>query len=120
MIEFDSSDKVTVLPVQFKQPPGDDAPFLVVEPGRCGHYGPFAVNDRLDTVTCKACGERLNPMYVLKLLAQQETRWHLMRQTYQEEMARLKERSRTKCQHCGEMTAISRRAAKSAGRGGGP
>lgn len=107
MNEFDPTANVTVLPVKFKEQPGDDAPLLVVEPSACGHFGPFVVDEKAECVTCKQCGERLNPMYVLKQLAQQETRWHRARATYQEEMARLKGRKRTKCRHCGEMTTIS-------------
>lgn len=100
---------VLVLPVKRKEPPGADAPFLVVESlGECSHFGPFVVNEKEDTVTCKQCGTRLNPMYVLKRLAMEETRWHRARSTYQDETKRLKERSRTKCRHCGEMTPISR------------
>ena|SRR5690242_18491603 len=101
-------DNVAVLPVKFKEQPGEDTPFLVVEHSKCAHFGPFVVDEKADAVTCKQCGERLSPMYVLKRLAQEETRWHETRAKYQDEMQRLKERRRTKCQHCGEMTRISR------------
>lgn len=109
-MEINVENNVAVLPVKFKEPPGEDAPFFVVEHmGKCSHFGPFIVNDKEDAVTCKQCGERLNPMYVLKRLAHEETRWHQARVAYQDEMQRLKERSRTKCDHCGEMTRISKR-----------
>lgn len=48
-------------------------------------------------------------MFVLKMLMQAESRWNQTRESYQEEMKRLRERSRTKCQHCGQMTRISGR-----------
>ena len=47
-------------------------------------------------------------MFVLESLMHQESRWMRTREAYQEEMKRLDERSRTKCQHCGQMTRISR------------
>lgn len=108
MIEFDPSDNVTLLPVRFKEPPGEDTPFLVIEPGRCAHFGPFVIDHAAEFVTCKRCGERLNPMFVLHRLAMEETRWHRARETYQDEMRRLEERSRTRCDHCGKMTRIGR------------
>jgi hypothetical protein len=41
------------------------------------------------------------------MLAGEETKWHESFKRYQAEMRRLSERSRTKCQHCGQMTRIS-------------
>jgi uncharacterized protein YeaO (DUF488 family) len=38
-----------------------------------------------------------------------EHRWHELHARYQDEMQRLAERERTKCQHCGQLTRISRR-----------
>lgn len=108
-MDIETKGNVAVLPVKFKEQPGEEDPFLVVEPATCAHFGPFVVDDKLSTVTCKQCGEGLNPMYVLKRLAQEETRWHRARLIHQEEMQRLKERSRTKCEHCGEITRISKR-----------
>lgn len=106
-MEIDTNN-VTVLPVKRKEPPGNDAPFFVVKTAACPHFGPFLVDDKAATVECQQCGERLDPMYVLGRLAREETRWHETHKRYHEELARLKERSRTKCQHCGEMTRISR------------
>jgi hypothetical protein len=48
-------------------------------------------------------------MFVLKILATEETQWSRARERYMDEMQRLRERSRTKCWHCGKMTEISRR-----------
>ncbi|WP_232341271.1 hypothetical protein [Burkholderia pseudomallei] len=61
-----------------------------------------------DEVTCADCKEKLNPMWVLKQLSQAEHRYHELHARYHDELKRLSERSRTKCQHCGEMTRISK------------
>jgi hypothetical protein len=47
-------------------------------------------------------------MWVLTKLAHKETGYHETERRYHEEMKRLSERSRTKCEHCGQMTRISR------------
>ncbi len=48
-------------------------------------------------------------MFVLRIMATEENQWSRMRERYLEEMKRLRERSRTKCMHCGAMTEISHR-----------
>lgn len=48
-------------------------------------------------------------MWVLTRLATEDRRMHENLDRYNEEMRRLNERVRTKCQHCGAMTRISRR-----------
>lgn len=99
---------VLELKVPFKKPePGDK--LLLVEYQQCGHWGPFVIDTKAAEVTCKQCGEKLNPMYVLGVLAMRETQWHRTRAAYQDEMKRLNERSSTKCQHCHKMTRISHR-----------
>jgi ribosomal protein S27E len=100
----EARSNVTPLPVRFKSAP-PDAPFLKVESHKCYH-GPFVVNTELAHVACEKCGEKLNPLYVLGRLANQERQWHESFVRYQDEMKRLAERSRTKCQHCGKMTRI--------------
>jgi ribosomal protein S27E len=107
-LEPDDLAKVIELKVPFKKPEPDEK-FLVVDHGHCFHerYG-FILDESLEHVLCKGCKEHLSPMWVLKHLAHNETKYHENAKRYQEEMQRLKERSRTKCQHCGEMTGISR------------
>jgi ribosomal protein S27E len=100
---------VTQLPIKPKPRLEEESErFLVVEHRGCAHRGGFTLNESEECITCKLCGEKLNPMYALKMLAQQETRWHETRKRYQEEMKRLDERSRTTCEHCGKMTRISK------------
>ncbi len=119
-----SDDNVTDLPVKFKSPPSDDEPMLKVVSGRtsssgCDHRWVYADGKMLSVqyligegdaeVECSACGTRLNPMFVLTILAREDTKFDRARQRYQEEMQRLRSRSRTTCQHCRKMTRISHR-----------
>ncbi|MBO4120269.1 hypothetical protein J5T34_05885 [Cupriavidus gilardii] len=93
-----------------KKVPADEGPYLRevhYRPG-CQHRAGFTIDEKLDAVECTACGERLNPMWVLQQLARAETRWHNHAAQYQDEMKRLAERSRTKCEHCGQLTRIRR------------
>jgi hypothetical protein len=70
-------------------------------------HGQFQIDSSLDVVTCGICEEKLNPMFVLKRLAQQDSRFRQNSEIYQDQMKRLAERSRTKCEHCKNMTRIS-------------
>ena len=76
--------------------------------GECRHDRSI-VDERKTEVTCADCGEKLNPIWVLSQLANKESGWFRSRDRYQDEMKRLEERSRTRCQKCGYMTRISRR-----------
>lgn len=110
-IDLDEEDRATVLsfPGKKKQE-AEEGPYLkrvLYKPG-CQHDRGFEVDEKLGEVECLACGQKLNPMWALVQLASMETRWHRYHEQYQDEMKRLSERSRTKCQHCGEMTRISR------------
>lgn len=112
-INLDEVQQPTVLSFPGKKKaPADEGPYLQLaspfEPGKCQHRTGFVFDEKLEHVLCKGCGEHVSAIWVLRQLAQEETRWHRARETYQEEMKRLGERSRTKCRHCGEMTPISR------------
>ena len=109
-----SDDNVSKLPVRFKSPlPADRTLVLPYEVQRasCDHM--FGVQYIIDIaqaeVECSKCHAKLNPMWVLKQLAIQDSRYYEAQQRYKEEMARLSERSRTKCDNCGKLTRISRR-----------
>jgi hypothetical protein len=118
-----SDDNVTKLPINFKAPPSDDGPMLQIvdryERDACNHSWQFTngrqVNARYliregeTEVECSLCETKLDPMFVLRKLAHEETKWERSRQTYRAEMARLCERKATKCEHCSKMTRISRR-----------
>jgi Zn finger protein HypA/HybF involved in hydrogenase expression len=69
----------------------------------------FVVDGTKAEVECGDCHEKLNPMWVLTQLAMRDHRFHEAHERYAEEMRRLDERHRTKCDHCGRMTRIRRR-----------
>lgn len=118
-----SDDNVEPIPVKFKTQEPDPPMLTVVSmwsspEGACDHRS-YYVDGKMKPVTymlregeteieCGHCHLRLDPMFVLRLLAHEETQWKRHREIYIDEMKRLKERRRTKCFHCGKMTEISR------------
>lgn len=117
-----SDDNITKLPIKFKAPPSDDGPMLQIVETRYGgsecSHGTQYVNGNMVSakyliregeteVECSLCHTKLDPMFVLRRLANEETHWERSRKRYHEEMARLKERRRTKCDNCGKMTRIT-------------
>ncbi|MGF6641814.1 hypothetical protein [Paraburkholderia sp. MM6662-R1] len=103
-----ADDNVTPLPVTQRNLGPDRV--LLVPTSKCCHFMTgYLVDEKLAEVTCKACGEKLNPMWVLQQLCHAESRWHELHARYQDELQRLRERQRTKCEHCGGMTRISGR-----------
>jgi hypothetical protein len=110
----DDDDKVKQLPVRFKNPAPEDRtlmrPYEVDKGGGCSHFMVhYIIDEKLAEVECGGCGAKLNPMWVLGQLANMDRRYEEGQKRYQEEMKRLDERERTKCQNCGKMTRISRR-----------
>jgi ribosomal protein S27E len=101
-------DNVHELPVKIRPELGDERALRVVSSGGCWHKV-FIVDEKLAEVTCATCGTKLNPLWVLTQLAQSENRFHELHARYHDELKRLAERSKTKCEHCGGMTRISRR-----------
>lgn len=103
-------DDVTKLPVRFKQRAPDRTlvrPFEVLRGTKCSHlYVTYLIDESSAEVECGQCGEKLNPMWVLRRLANEDRRFAEAHETYQDEMRRLNERSRAKCEHCGKMTRI--------------
>jgi len=89
-IDTTTGADVVNLPVKKAEPPTGErmlqpVPYI----GRCKHWNvTFEVDEDSGDCKCLGCGERVTAIFVLK---------------------RLKERERTKCQHCGEMTRISHR-----------
>ena len=72
----------------------------------------YAIRKGETEVECSNCATKLDPMWVLTQIAHKESHWNRSRERYQEEMQRLNERSRTKCQNCGHITKISRAKAR--------
>jgi hypothetical protein len=79
-------------------------------PQTCEHKGPFIVDRKLGSVECRDCGAQLNPIYVLELLAAHETYWNMRQRELSKYLAEInkeiEDRTRTRCTHCGNMTAI--------------
>lgn len=110
MDEFKIGADVVDLVVSRKEPP--DGRLMLVPPPRaaCIHFNTsFEIDKVAGKCTCLGCGEEVSPMFVLERLMHLESQWMRTREAHQQEMLRLKERSRTKCEHCGEMTRISHR-----------
>ncbi len=104
-----SDDKIPVLPVKHK---AELRHLTLVPPERAGclHYpAQFTVDVNAAKCFCRKCNAEVSPMFVLERLMNQESQWNRTRESYQDEMRRLAERSRTKCQHCGKQTRISHR-----------
>jgi ribosomal protein S27E len=102
-------DNIVALAVKKRPELGEGRVLETVRVPECSHrYGCY-VNEKEAEVTCRACGTKLNPIWVLQQLCHEESRWHSLHARYQDEMKRLKERSSTKCQHCQKMTRISPR-----------
>lgn len=76
----------------------------------CPHKGPYVFDRKLATVECEDCGALLNPMFVLEKLALRETYWNQRQKDLTKYLAEInkeiEERTRTRCTHCGNMTAI--------------
>ena len=114
-------DKVKRLGVKFKEPPSegdDDNQLRLLRFTGCNHKyhwqngrskdAHYLIREGETEVECGLCGTRLDPMFVLKHLAEEESTWKRRREIYQDEMQRLNERRRTKCEHCERMTRIKR------------
>lgn len=108
----EDDDKIAKLPIRFKNPLPPERtlvfPYEVGKSSRCQHEH-FVVDSEKAEVECGACGEKLNPMWVLQRLTSRDHRFHEAHHQYAEQMKRLSERSVTKCRNCGKMTRISNR-----------
>lgn len=93
--------------------PGEVSMAAVVGPniafarqGQCRHLNISVHEDRAE-VSCRDCGEKLNPIWVLTRMAKEETKWSLRRSEFIAARAEFAKRQRCKCQHCGQMTRIN-------------
>lgn len=67
----------------------------------------IAIDPTLAECTCRDCGERLNPIEVLRRMANEESQL-MQRIMHLEGLEKKIERKiKTKCQHCGRMTKIN-------------
>jgi hypothetical protein len=101
-------DKVTLFPIRAKPHPDEvELQLLQSWERTCDHlHKGFVVDESKLEVSCRGCGEKLNPAWALARLAEQESTWRRSRQAYIQERKALEERRRTKCRHCGRITPI--------------
>lgn len=103
-----TEEKITTLPVKRKANTGNL--MLVTPPAKCKHLNAsFEIDLDAGECTCSKCGGKVTPLFVLQQLMLCESIWNRNRETYIDEMKRLRERRRTKCEHCGKITHISHR-----------
>lgn len=101
-----TSASITTLPVKKRIELSHDRVLTEVHSYKCQHVR-FTIDEKLAQVECRDCKALLEPIWALRQLARQETRFHELHDRYQDEMKRLSERKRTKCEHCNQMTRIS-------------
>lgn len=97
-------EKVVSLPVKPKK--RSRAPLTIAYGyGGCQHPR-VEVCEKNAEVTCQDCGAKLNPIWVLMRIAQDDRilvdRWASMKA----EIATMGKRTRTKCRHCGQFTPV--------------
>lgn len=77
-------------------------------------HGPILVDTDLATAECGTCGEKLNPMSLLKMYAQHESRLAMRFDELRLHIEKLKFQSerqnRVRCEHCGKLTRIKKGA----------
>ncbi len=76
----------------------------------CEHKGPYTVSEEEWTIECGDCGAHLNPIWCMIKLAKKEAYYSQRVVDLIEHLElinkELEGRQRTKCTHCGNMTAI--------------
>ena len=103
-IDMDGEANVVALPVKAKR--RTDAPITVApKHGGCRHLH-TVVDERLAEVTCRDCGEKLSPLWVLARLANEDDRLRNAWADMRVQIASMKERTRVKCRHCERFTPV--------------
>ena len=108
----ESGDNVTRFPIRPKRP--DGRTLKIVESYSkqgCQHTpegNTYLVDQSEGTVHCGKCDTKLDPLWVMLQLANKESHWYYNWERYAKVARAAEKRIRTKCQHCGQMTRISR------------
>lgn len=103
------TEETNIKPFPAPLKPSDERFLVPVPVTKCRHsLVSFEVDLKAGKCFCKGCGDEVSPIFVLEQLMNEESRWQIARREYVDNMRRLAERSRTKCQHCGKMTGISK------------
>ena len=104
-----SDDDVKNIGIRFKDPVSEEKMLSLVPRFKGCLQHNYVIDSEADIVTCSKCPKTFNPMSVLVDLCKQESLWMRNFERYGDEMKRLSERRRTKCDHCKKMTDISGR-----------
>lgn len=84
--------------------------FTGIHRTKCTHFK-VEVDAKENELLCKTCGIRINPITWLldhsRFFSAQFKRLTELHNQIKEDQAELKQRSRTRCQHCRKMTAIN-------------
>jgi transcription elongation factor Elf1 len=75
-------------------------------PDKCRHMK-VELDEELALVTCGDCGERLDPLWILRRYADQETNLTWRIKELKDIKAKLDKKLRTKCEHCGRFTHVN-------------
>lgn len=88
--------------------PADDGHSVKLDVARikpCRHWS-ILVDEELFEVECKDCQQKLNPIWVLRRFAMEESRMKQRRIALIEERKRWAAQSKTKCRKCGKFTEL--------------
>lgn len=73
-------------------------------------HGPYIIDEDLDVVECKTCGEKMNPVAVLKHYAQRENsivrRFEALKDHVEKAKFKALSQNRVRCEHCAKLTKI--------------
>jgi len=72
----------------------------------CRHLN-ILVDPALTYVECRACGEKLNPVWVLERMIKEASQWKYRLEEYRKIVEKLEQKKRTKCNHCGKLTTVN-------------
>jgi len=99
-------DNIEPIGVKFKKPADEERMLKTVHRGvGCINHA-YLIDEEASEVTCSKCDKTFNHMAVLIDLSRRESTWLMNQKRAIDVMAKLKERSRTKCNNCGKMTKI--------------
>jgi hypothetical protein len=106
----DDTELGEVVPIGATPKPTDQRGLRLVryQHGACDHRTcTYIVDEKLAEVQCGDCGAKLEPVWVLRQLCEKEARWNERRKEFLELQEETRGRTRTRCQHCDQMTAIN-------------
>jgi len=97
---------ITPFPKKKRETKGDSDAVFAVQERTCWH-DKFIVDEKLEQVECADCGERLNPMWVLKRIATKEDSARRSLEKLHGALRDAKQAKRWKCGHCNGMNDIT-------------